>query len=259
MAHKDDGKRFADIDLENKKLPPVGGYWQEELVSLKEAVKPVESLFNELDRSVKLALKHCKFPSEHGLTRDESAAIYLYTMEGGAKSFYKVLNETLREEDRRSLMPWFPFLKLIDTAFNKLPAIKGVLWRGIKNDVSGAFTNNQILTWWGISSCSQSLSVIEDFLDNAGQSTMFMIEAKRAKNISDYSYFRSENEVVLTLGTELLVKSKTQKNFGGRSVVHLVQLLDDDDDGDVDILPEHLAKINLKEKESASVIAGKQF
>src|ERR1700722_17921692 len=95
--------RFTDIDLDNKKLTPIHGYWSCSLVPLEQALGPLLSCIDQSDRSIKAAKKYCRYSSEHGLTRDESAAVYLYTMEGGDNSFYRVLNETLRDEDRRTL------------------------------------------------------------------------------------------------------------------------------------------------------------
>jgi hypothetical protein len=247
--------RYTDVDLKNKRLPPVGGYWNEHLVSLEEAVKSIESLFHDLKRSVKVAKKHCTFPSKHGLTRDESAAVYLYTMEGGENSFYKVLNEALRSEYRPALKPWFPFLKLFDEALKKLPIVKGSVWRGVPGDISGDFKRDQVLTWWSISSCSQSLDVIQGFLSSGSNSTIFMIEAINGKDASDYSYYPNESEVLLGLGTELRVKANTLKHHGGLNIVHLVQLSDDDDDDDE--LPTAVAKIDLKPEVPVAGAVGK--
>jgi hypothetical protein len=245
--------RYSDIDLTNKKLPPISGYWSEKVVSLEEALKPIESHIDELNRSIKVAKKHCTFPSEHGLTRDESAAVYLYTMEGGENSFYKVLNEKLRSENRAALKPWFPFLKLFDMALKKLPTTKGCIWRGISGDVSGQFMKDQVLTWWSISSCSPSLEVIKDFLGSNICSTVFMIEAINGKDVSGYTYFPNENEVLLGLGTELRVKSDTLKHQGGLHIVHLVELSDDD----VEQLPKAIAKKDLKAEISVKGAAGR--
>ena len=245
--------RYSDVDLVNKKLPPVGGYWSEELVSLEEALKPIESLINELSRSIKMAKEHCTFPSEHNLTHDESAAVYLYTMEGGQNSFYRVLNAALRSENRPALKPWFPFLKLFDMALNKLPSVKGNIWRGVPGDVSGVFTKHQVLIWWSISSCSPSLDVIQAFLGPDASSTVFMIEAINGKDVSNYSYFKHEDEVVLGLGTKLHVKSKIPNQHGGLNIVHLVEL----SDNDVDQLPKTVSEINLKPKVSKAGAASK--
>ena len=225
--------RYSDIHFQTKKLPPVSGYWNEDLVSLEAALKPIESLFNDLSRSIKTAKKHCTFPSPHGLTQDESAAVYLYTMDGGQKSFYRVLNNALRAENRAALRVWFPFLKLFEVAISKLPTIRGSVWRGVPEDVSSQFKRDQVFTWWSISSCSQSVDVIQDFLSANNESTLFMIEVLNARDISSYSYYPSENEVLLTIGTELRVKADILQHPGGLKIVHLVQLNHDDDDEDL--------------------------
>jgi NAD:arginine ADP-ribosyltransferase len=222
--------RYTDIQFQTKKLPPVSGYWDEDLVSLEVALKPVESLFNDLSRSIKTAKKHCTFPSSHGLTHDESAAVYLYTMDGGQKSFYRVLNNALRSENRAILRVWFPFLKLFEVAISKLPTFKGSVWRGVSEDVSSQFNRDQVFTWWSISSCSQSVNVIQDFLSTNNNATLFMIEVTNARDISNYSYYPSENEVLLTIGTELRVKADVFQYSGGLKIVHLVQLSNDDDE-----------------------------
>jgi hypothetical protein len=245
--------RYSDIDLTNKKLPPISGYWSEKVVSLEEALKPIESHIDELSRSIKVAKKHCTFPSEHGLTRDESASIYLYTMEGGKNSFYKVLNEALRSENRPALKPWFSFLKLFDVALKKLPTVEENIWRGANGDVMGQFKSGQVLTWWGISSCSKSLGVVQGFLSSDTSSTVFMIEAVNGKDVEGYTYFQSENEVILGLGTELRVKGDSLKHHGGLNIIHLVELSDDD----VEELPKAVAKMDLKPEISVKGAASK--
>ena len=84
--------RFGDIDCSFKRLPPVYGYHAEKLVSLEKALEPVQSQIDELPRFIKTAKRHCQYPSEHGLSKDQSAAIYIYTMEWGPTSLYRLLN-----------------------------------------------------------------------------------------------------------------------------------------------------------------------
>jgi len=52
-------------------------------------------------------------------------------MEMGPWSLYRVLNKTLRSEDKEILKPWFPFIRLFVNALNKLPLFKGNAWRSI--------------------------------------------------------------------------------------------------------------------------------
>ncbi|CAF4218012.1 unnamed protein product [Rotaria sordida] len=127
--------RFGDIDVSFKRLPPVYGYHAEKLVSLEKALQPIEAHINELPRFIKVAKDYCHFPSEHGLSHDQSAAVYIYTMEWGETTLYRVLNEALRAENRKALRIWFPYLKLFDTALDLLPTVKEVVWRGVPIDI----------------------------------------------------------------------------------------------------------------------------
>jgi hypothetical protein len=236
--------RFTDIDLSNKKLPAVCGYWSKTLVSLEQALEPVEPFIEELARSVKAAKRYCHFPSEHGLTHDESAAVYLYTMEGGENSFHLILNQALRSEDRPGLRPWFSFLRLFDGALGKLPIVKGNLWRGISEDVSQYFTKGQKLTWWSISSCTTSINIVHSFLGSNKNSTLFMIEAVNGKDVTGYTNYPTENEVLLGLGTQLRVKDDALKSSGGLHVIHLIEIGDDHDVS----LSRAVTNIDLKQK-----------
>lgn len=104
-------------------LQPIAGYETFPLVSLKEACRPLEKIMDKhLKTHVKIARRACAQPKD-GLTVDESAALYLYTMEWGIRenSLYYVLNSTLRSAERGKLVPWYCYLKLMLTAFFKLP------------------------------------------------------------------------------------------------------------------------------------------
>ncbi|CAF0740297.1 unnamed protein product [Adineta steineri] len=213
--------RFTDLESTPRRLPPVYGYLAHQLLPLQEAVKPILPQIDQLERFSSIAKTECHFPSEHGLTRDESAAIYLYTMEWGGNSFYQVINRALRAEDRVSLMPWFAYLKLFDTAVEKLPTLRMNLWRGVPEDVARNFKNGDEFTWWAISSCSKSLGTIENFL--GPNSTVFLIEAINGKDISKYTNFPAETEVILCPGTRLRVKGGSQDQTSTR-IIHLQEI-----------------------------------
>ncbi|CAF1013776.1 unnamed protein product [Adineta steineri] len=220
--------RFSDIDCSFKRLTPVYGFRVAKLVSIEEALQSVQSQIDELPYFIKIAKKHCHYPSEHGLTHDESASIYIYTMEWGEQTLYRVLNQALRNENRDVLKVWFPYIKLFDTALNKLPTAKEVVWRGITADIGKNFTKNQIITWWSINSCSSSVNVIKKFLGKEKNSTMFLIEALNGKKVSSYTQFESEDEIILRLGTEFRVKSNALDHPNGSYLVHLIEIDDDD-------------------------------
>ncbi|CAF4194761.1 unnamed protein product [Adineta steineri] len=235
--------RFSDIDCLFKRLTPVYGFRVAKLVSIEEALQSVQSQIDELPYFIKIAKKYCHYPSEHGLTHDESASVYIYTMEWGEQTLYRVLNKTLRNENRHLLKVWFPYLRLFDTALNKLPTVKEVVWRGITEDIGKNFTKNQIITWWSISSCSSSVNVIKGFLESQRNSTTFLIEAVNGKQVSGYTEHESEDEIILRMGTEFRVKSNALDHPNGSYLVHLVEI--DDADNNHTTLASSISQMQL--------------
>jgi hypothetical protein len=222
--------RFGDIEFSFKRLPPVYGFRSQKLVPIETALESITSQIDELPYYIKIAKKHCHFPSEHKRTKDESAAVYIYTMEWDETSLYRMLNKALRSENRQALKIWFPYLKLFDTALEKLPKVKEVVWRGVSLDIGKNFTENQLLTWWSINSCSSSVNVIKDFLGNGKNSTLFLIEAMNGKKVRGYTEHESENEIILRMGTQFRVKSHPLEQSNGSYLVHLIEIDDNDDD-----------------------------
>ncbi|CAF0867697.1 unnamed protein product [Adineta steineri] len=216
--------RFSDIDVTFKRLPAVHGYHSQQLVSIEKSLESIESQINELKIYIKQAKKYCHFPSEHGLTRDESAAVYIYTMEWDETSLYRLLNKALRNENRQDIKIWFSYLKLFDTALDKLPTVKESVWRGIPLDIGKNYTKNQVLTWWPVSSCSSSVNVIEKFLENNKSSTLFLIETINGKKVSGYTALEDEDEIILKIGTQFRVKSPPLKQSNQSYLVHLIEL-----------------------------------
>ncbi|CAF3341423.1 unnamed protein product [Rotaria sp. Silwood2] len=180
-----------------------------------------------------MAKKHCTFPNEHNLNKDEAAAVYLYSMEmSDEATVYRLLNQTLRAEDRSTLRPWFSYLKLLDSAAARLPKFKGTVWRGVNKNVSNTFKKGQKITWWSVSSCSTSVDVISSFLGNVPQSTLFNIDCINGKSIAAYTCYPTEDEVILMPGTTFEVVSNPLHHHGGLHIIHLKEISDDDDDDD---------------------------
>ena len=110
-------------DEPKQMLLPIKQYAKEPLLPLKEACEPLKDIVDEdLAQNIEIALMNAR-KDENGLTKEESAALHLYTMEWNVseQSLYAVLNRTLRVADRKALIPWHKYLKLLLTAFFKLP------------------------------------------------------------------------------------------------------------------------------------------
>ena len=218
--------RFTELDVILKSVPPVYGYYSEKLVPLEKALEPIQSEINELPRYIQVAKKYCHFPSQHGLTHDESASIYIYAMEWGEKSLYRLLNQALRSENHEALNVWFPYLKLFNTALEKLSTAKMTMWKGTISDIGKSFIKNQIVTWRGINSCSALVNVIKDKVGNSKNITLFIIDAANTKRLAGYTEHENEDEIILRMDTQLRVRADALCHENGTYIIHLIEIDD---------------------------------
>ncbi|CAF0743691.1 unnamed protein product [Adineta steineri] len=148
----------------------------------------------------------------------------LYSMEWEPhkECLYFALNATLRTEDRLKLKSWFSYLKLVLTALEKLPSTRCNVYRGVNLDLTKQYTEGKTFIWWGFSSCTTSIKVLENeqFLDKTGERTLFTIECDSGKDISRHSYFQSEKEVLLLAARQFIVIACLQPAPG----LHMIQL-----------------------------------
>ena len=199
--------RFLDLGDEpiDRVLSPIKGYRDKPLIPLIESVKPLIRIFNGIQSNVYLALQNCANPPD-GLTQDESASIYLYTMEFiPGPSLHTIMNQTLRMENRQQLRLWLPFLKLFLTALYKLPSQCETVWRGVREiDISTKYRTGMKFPWWGVSSCTSNLEILQskNLLNTQGQRTILAIQCLNGKSISNHSQFRMiEKEMLLIPGS----------------------------------------------------------
>ena len=217
--------RISDIAEEPQKmLIPIRGYDNEPLVPLEKAVEPLVSLLPDVQDYVYVAKQRCEPVPADGLTQDESAAIMLYTIEWEPheQCLYFALNSTLRTEDRRKLKPWFSYLKLLLTALVQIPSTRHFLYRGVKLDLSKRYPVGKTFVWWGFSSCTLKMGVLENeqFLGKTGERTLFTIDCESGKDISRHSYYESENEILLLAARQFVVKDCLEPAAG----LHMIQL-----------------------------------
>ena len=76
--------------------------------------------------------------------------------------------------------------------------------------------------WWGFSSCTRSLQVLEaeQFLGKTGDRTLFNINCYSGKNIRNHSYFEREDEVLLFPARQFKVVSFLNSGNG----LHIIQI-----------------------------------
>jgi len=196
-------------------LPPLKGIENQPLVTLIEATRSLTNLLIDLDDYVKRSLSFAEdllFEGKdpNGLTKDEIAAINLYTLgwENAENSLYAVLNLRLRLTDRTQAKPFFPYLRLIISGLTKLPKLQIPLYRGVKKSLTQDYVKGRKFYWWGFSSCTTTLGVLQNelFLGKQGNRTMFCLSKSSGVDIQRYSMYKTESEVLLLPERRFVVK-----------------------------------------------------
>jgi hypothetical protein len=204
---------------------PIIGYANEPLLPLVKACAPLINIVHDILTYVQLSLNETPEQPHDGLTIDESAAIRLYTMEWERphRSLYSMLNHTLKKGTREELHPYYKYLKLFLTALVKLPCVEPLtVWRGVTKNLSAEFPPGTLVIWWSFSSCTTSLTVLENhmYLGNTGERTLFSVEAINGRIIREHSFFSTEDEILLLPGTHMVVQSQ----FSPAPDLHMIHL-----------------------------------
>jgi hypothetical protein len=189
------------------------------LLTLEEALETIIPLIRHVMDYVATAKKKYNRHSPL-LTRDESAAIYLYTIPG--TKFFSSLNRALRAGVRQVLEPWLHFLKLLMAALKKLPPTKAIIWRGVNNDVVFTLHEDKVYTWWDITSCSMNINSVQPYLGENG--TLFAIETIHGRDISTFSAVPDEEEVIIMPGTRVRAKAQSLNIPGHLFIFHLEEI-----------------------------------
>lgn len=193
-----------DLDLRS----PIEGLEKQPLVTFAEAcaIPTLVAAIPELPKYAFLAAKagkqkFAKLGSALGLTADEFAMVYLYSMECG---FYKHLNTELRDRNRAVLVAsYFPALRLLLSAVNKLPKVKTTVYRGVKKSLLDKYTSQAEIDpnifWWAFSSTTSSIEVLHNdlFCGTTGERTIFRIRVFSGVDISALSCISAEKEILL--------------------------------------------------------------
>ncbi|CAF4424738.1 unnamed protein product, partial [Rotaria sp. Silwood2] len=138
-----------------------------------------------------------------------------------------MLNRVLRCQDQTDLKKyWFNYFELICSALNKLPSVKGHVFQGITSKIKDKYPKKKIITWWGITSCTQTPDDIVSSLLGE-KSTLLNIKILSGKDISAYSCNSNETEIVLLPGTRLRVNDVSYNNNFNIDEIDLEEINDE--------------------------------
>ncbi|MGW2183037.1 ADP-ribosyltransferase domain-containing protein [Streptomyces sp. NPDC001732] len=226
-------ERLTSVKDEGLVLPPVTGVFDTPLMDFRKAVEPVSQVLGHLDRHIDLSSRFGETKAAEAvsagapsgeavgaLSADAISALHLYTCESG---FYREINAVLRSSDRERVVPYLPYLRLLFSAMEALPAQTRPLWRGVALDLRSQYPLGRTVTWWGVSSCTSELGVARAFLGGRGRRTLFEVTPARAVGIRRFSAFKGEEEYILAPGTQLKVTG-VKAERGGLCTVRLTEL-----------------------------------
>ncbi len=216
---------FTDINLSTSNpLKLIDGYLDEPVLPLEDTLKPFDGKIDQLSGYIKEAKRKCHYPSEHNLTRDESAAIYIYTMQWSDECLYDHLQAAWRSKDRSELKPWFKYLKLFKTALDKLPNANREIWQGTSYDerLKEQLLSNSLPLYSSMGSCSPSEKELKEHLEQNGDTKIILIgyESVNGKSVTGYTA-NSWEEVMMWPGMKLGVTKYVVDAAANLLIVHL--------------------------------------
>jgi hypothetical protein len=99
------------------------------------------------------------------------------------------------------------------------------VWRSVPEDMSSFYPKGKEFTWWGISSCTSSISVLQSspYAGMSDARTYFSIETNNGKLIRSHSYIQQQDEILLPPGIHLIVIDKSNST-DGINIIHLREI-----------------------------------
>jgi len=218
-------QRISNIALTtNNPHQLLTGYQDEPRASLEEALEPVDGKMDNLVHHIKEAKAKCRYPSDHGLSRDESAAIYIYTMKWETRCVHNQLHRALSSGDRSQVKPWFMYLKLLKSALDKLPTASTGVWQGTSFDdsLNDKFSSKSASLYTSLGSCSPSEEEVQKYLQKrSGPKRMFIrYESVNGKLVTGYTASKS-NEIIIWPGMKVGVSKYATVDDHGSIIAHL--------------------------------------
>ena len=113
------------------------------------------------------------------------------------RQIYRAMNKAMREQRAEDLSFWRPLLWHLDQALQTLQSCHVTVYRGIKQWMQRSdYQQGRVIRWPAFSSASRSESVALAFAkEGEGGRSLFVIEAKSAKDIHRYAQYPDEEEV----------------------------------------------------------------
>jgi hypothetical protein len=152
-------------------------------------------------------------PDPHGLSRDEIAAVNIYTQQ----ALHRQLNAAMRTEVRSNVKAYWGYIRLLQHALFKLPKVSGsqAIFRGIKEpdpdidlaELEAMIASQEHQVWWGFSSTSTNLQAANAFLGSAKRVIYTIDGGSSARDVKRCSDYVQEDERLMPCGSAFIVNT----------------------------------------------------
>jgi len=165
--------------------------------------------------------------STHDLTHDEMLAVHLYThdlrqyAEHPENNFFNQLNAMLRQRNGALMEKWSGYLYYFLTALQKITPVSATLYRGVGKDAVGVvpqYVVKRPIQWSGFTSTTSNMETAMEFARDGG--VIFCIKVIYGRNISLYSLFPDEEEIVLSPNSKFVVTKAVYLRNG----IHFIEM-----------------------------------
>lgn len=221
--------RIMDVDEVPGQVPPLRGLFGLPVAPLLDSTANLVELLSGLRDTVDDALKFARQkvsthgPDPHGLTEDMIAGIYLYTCE----VLCSAVNRCLRfgSSEASVVKSFFPFLRLLLTALERLPDYSGQVYCGTRKDLSEGYLMGSQLSIWSFQSAMTDADTLanEAFLGKSGPRSLLCFRVTGGKDISAYSPYVQEKEILIPAGCTFTVEDVVS-NSGGEDCLKLFRM-----------------------------------
>ena len=146
-------------------------------------------------------------PQFHVLDRTEIGGMHLYTLE---TPVYSYVNYIMRTGDESGILEWTAFIYSLAASLRRLPAVEGVVYRGINVAVpKHLYRTGSVVTWQAFSSTTSSPAVAKEFLGgDLSEGTFFIIQSKTARFIGPLSAHPKEEESLFLPNSQFRVSGQ---------------------------------------------------
>jgi hypothetical protein len=158
--------------------------------------------------------------NKYEMTENECGAIIYYTCDARRLAGkvednpYKRLNELLAKRNMTIVENWKPYIYFLLCALNKIPNSDEplVVYRALDipiTQLSKRYQNGKKVVWISFTSTSLDRNAIDDFINNTDtKGTFMLLKVIEGKDISEFSIFENEKEVLLLPNSKFIINEK---------------------------------------------------